>query len=258
MATVVNPRLASGQRVIALRELSNQVYGIGVQIPNATAAAVSRALNANIEPLTRSIYDGIRENVFTRTEMRKANQEIARRAQGAMVAGWKERLPLKSGPYRAGSDPQHDRLVGALGEALAEGSMTKGTSDRTISFLNFNRLNHDARHWYRVNYGAFGPKASVRRPVAHPVTVGGHTVFMLQDEMQPAPNSWLPRRFQWADNAFIPKRGPADVHGGGVRAALFTDLGFKALADNVDPVYREMLSDALKSNKAKPRYKAKV
>lgn len=230
------------QRLIVEREIKNVGYSVAVYMPNAAGKAMARGIEGAVSYITDVLLRGVKEGVFTSTDLRTANLEIARSAQDAILRGWRARLPLKSGPYRRGSDPRKDRLSGALGRTLASDAMVQGTTDRGISFLNTSVLAENARHWYRVNYGAFGYNVpAIRRPKAYPVTIDGHTLFTLQDANDPAPNSWLPRRFSWDDNEFVPIKGPANIEGGGHRAALFTDLGYKALADNFGPAYRRML-----------------
>jgi hypothetical protein len=241
MAPPVNPVYGT-QKMIVERALKDAGYSIAAYVPNAFGQAVSKALVQSTQHISRVVAEGMKHGVFTSTDLRRANMEIAEDAQRAIVQGWRARLPLKSAPYRRGSNPNKDRLSGKLGEALSSSQMTAGTTDRSISFLNTTVLATEARHWYRVNYGAFGYNVpTIRRPKAYPITIDGHTVFTIQDQNEPAANSWLPRRFSFQDNMFVPHLGPADKEGGGHRAAVFTDLGFKALAGNVGPTYRKML-----------------
>jgi hypothetical protein len=230
---------------------------ITLNLVTAVPRAVSKALTDSADPMTKTLYEGIGAGVFPRSQLLAANQEIARRAQRDILSGWRARLPARSGPYRRGSNPRKDRLSGKLGEALASPAMVRRTTDRAISFLDPITLNAEARHWYRVNYGAYGGYAIVRRPKAYPVTVAGHTVFTLRDELRPAPNSWLPLRFGFEGSEFVPLKGPARTVGGGHRAALFTDLGFQSVGRNVDPVYREMIFRYFKGGGLKKRYELK-
>jgi hypothetical protein len=223
--------------VIRNRYVDGEVVAITAYTVLAVSKAVGKALGGNAHAITNMVYESVNKGVPDRLMLR-ANTVLAESAQRAVVSGWRSRLPLRSAPYRKGPDPDHDRLSGKLGEALADESMLRYTTPRGISFLNVQVLNSQARHWYRVNYGAFGPRANPNRPKAYPITVDGHTVMMLQDEHQPSANSWLPRRFMFEGrDYFTPLRGPADVHGGGHRSALFTDLGFQSIAKNVNRVY---------------------
>jgi hypothetical protein len=228
----------------ALKEFGDSVVAY---MPVAVGKSAGQAVEVAGHHISQVAAKGIQGNVFTRTELKAAHVAIAERAQNAIVQGWRARLPLKSGPYRKGSNPQKDRLSGRLGEALASEAMISGTTDRGISFLNTEVLRDKARHWYRVNYGAFGDKVpAIRQPKSYPVDLGGHTIGTVQDPNEPASQSYLPIRFTYSQaNEFVPLRGPArppdGKRGGGHRAALFTDLGWKAMADGVEPAYRKML-----------------
>ena len=244
------------RRTISLeRELANGVKGVAVYATTAAADAVAKALKTNEDEFTRGLYRAIRKNGISKQRMFAANKTLAEGAQQAVLSGWEARLPVHAPGYRRGSDPDHDRLSGALGEALADEAMTRATTDRAISFLNTGVLWERAVHWHRVNYGAFGPKAHPDKPLEYPVTVAGHTLFVLKDPGRPDPNSWLPRgkndkpsiSYESDYSFFKPVGSPgvekvkADLPGGGVRSSLFTDLGFQHIAENLDPVYHEML-----------------
>jgi hypothetical protein len=250
--------MAPNRRIVSVeRDLANSVRGVAVYATFSAADAVGKALKANEDEFTRGVYRAIRKNAIGKTRLTAANKELATGAQGAIGRGWRARLPVRAKPYRKGTDPDKDRLSGALGRALRADSMTDATTDRAISFLNTGVLWNEAVHWHRVNYGAFGPKVSdPARTRAYPVTVQGHTLFELHDPGRPDPVSWLPRgrhnfpgiEFEEDFSFFKPggrfgkKDMKADLPGGGHRAALFTEIGFRHIARNLDPVYRGMLN----------------
>jgi hypothetical protein len=232
-----------------LRQANAQYYVQHIQrgaIPQAVTinmlnnvGRALRELGKEVTPKVRRMGEALIRKGIPPSKMRAANMKLALGAQAAIVAGWRSTLPENAPPYRQGP-----RLSGALGQALGSSEMTRATTDRTISFLNEGALNTEARHWYRVNYGALGPKVAPARPRAFPVTVDGHSLLMLQDQAPPAPASWLPQvlvaeKPVW----FAPVRGPANVEGGGSRAALFTDLGFEYVANNFGRVYKEMFHE---------------
>lgn len=213
----------------------------------AIAEATGSALQKNADQFTRGLFRALQKEAIPDARMYEANIALARRAQKAITDGWRARLSEPpTAPYRA----NRGRLTGALGSALASGSMIERTNSRAISFLNTSTLKREARHWYRVNYGARGPLKSPARPRPHTISIDGHTVAELEDPGKPARNSWLPRRFtiDEATGELTPTRlrGPlqnkADVPGGGHRAALFSELGFRSLAANLEFEYREMLN----------------
>lgn len=249
-------RQRSGQRIIQTVQRGGMPLVVSVNMGNAVregALAAGRQIN---DLFTRQLYKSLDMRLIPDQQLKAANMELAERSQAAMVRGWKAELPAKAPAYRRGPSKTH-RLSQLLGPALANPNMVQATTARTISFLNVSYLNREALHWYRVNYGAFGPKVSPRRPQAFPVTVDGHTLFHLEDEHRPAANSWLPRRFTSAGTEYFkPLLGPADVHGGGTRSAVFTDLGFRALARNYDPVYHNMFLSYVKQHGVKANLRA--
>lgn len=199
-----------------------------------------RDVNELLPSILQDLSKAMDLSLIPRSYLKAANLEIALEAQAAIVAGWKKRLPRNSGPYRS-----HSRLVGALGRALAEENMTAGTTDRRISFINQAALGNEARHWYRVNYGAAGPNLSEGHQ-AEPFTgtVNGQPLFTLRDTTPPASQSWLPRGFHWRGGnfpggMFFPDKdsAPTDVRGHGIRAAHFTDLGVRVVARRTGEVY---------------------
>lgn len=245
-----SPRLGNGTRMISQRQIMGEAAKTAVYMRQALVAGVA-ALGENAHEFTQALYKSLGAGVLPRRYPLEANRQLAMGAQRAIEEGWHSRLPVRAPGYRMGLDPNHDRLSGALGLALANPEMTKGTTDRAIAFINNTLLNQEARHWYRVNYGAYGPKASPRRPKAFPVTVDGHALFVLRDEAEPAPNSWLPRGYRtegksWFAPTPLHGENKADVVGGGHRAALFTDLGYQHVATNLDPVYDNMFRRYIK------------
>lgn len=220
---------------------------LAVGATNALAQAGVTAGRAVQDELSRKLFKALDLNLIPASRLERVNTMLAVRAQDAIVSGWKATLPAKAPGYRRGPDPKKDRLSNLLGPALASSNMLVGTTNRTISFLNVQYLGTEARHWYRVNYGAYGPKANPREPKSFAVNIGGHTLFNLKDRNRPAPNSWLPQAFVSSGvEHFQPKRGPADVVGGGTRSANFTDLGFKRLSRDIGPYYRSMFADYVK------------
>lgn len=252
MPRILSPRLPNGTKMISQRQIMGEQAKTAAYLHSALIAGVD-ALGDHANEFTQALYKGLGAGVMPRRYLKDANRQLAIGAQQAIEQGWRSRLPVGAPGYRKGSDPDHDRLSGRLGDALsAQEAMIKGTTDRAISFINNTVLNRQARHWYRVNYGAWGPKAILRRPQPFPVNVDGHTLFVLRDEAQPARNSWLPRAYAREGTSWF---GPipaydkdgrritnkADVHGGGHRAAVFTDLGYQSVAKNLDPTYDNML-----------------
>jgi len=186
-------------------------------------------------------------------KMLEVNQRIATDARDAMASGYESRLPRNTHSYRS-----EERLTGRLGPALRSDAMIAGTSKRVISFINFNHLNQQAKHWYRTNYGAVGrggvPAGRFSEPETYRVELhfNGQSTQLaaLRDPQRAAPQSYLPRTFMWVGSgtgAELHPRKPAKPvlvnQGKGTRAARFTDLGYEVVAQRFmveyDQLFRE-------------------
>ena len=224
-----------------------------------TTNAINRAVRNATEELpsvVTALGQAIQKRAIPEAKFKAANLEIARAAQDAMVAGWKSRLPRGSSPYRPA-----DRLTGRLGPALANPAMLEGTSPHVISFVNEEYLSKAARHWYRVNYGAAGPKmAGSQEARTYQVLLQGRPFLALRDDLGPAPTNWLPRVFGWNQQGEMTNvRGPARPTGTGARAARFTELGLKVVADKFPRVYDDLFRDWLddETKQARQRLESK-
>lgn len=217
----------------------------------AMANAVRKSLQEFPNVLT-SMSQAFDQRLLPRGQVKEANLRIARAAQSAMVSGYESRLPRGGGV---------GELSGTLGPALASPAMTSGTTDRVIAFLNTDALNQQAKHWYRINYGAIGP--NLHAPGGHEaraftVNVNGRPFVTLRDPGKPAATSWLPANFYWADNNwFIATRGPARPSGAGARAAHFVDLGLEAIAHEFPIQYELLMRDFLKDSKNRAKLERK-
>lgn len=194
---------ANGQRIVQMTQRAGAPMSLSVHATNAMAVGAVAAGKQIEELFSRQLYQALNLGLIPPSRLKAANRQIAELSQQAIVDGWRQRLPVRSPPYRRGPDPNKDRLSQLLGPALAREDMLRATTARTISFLNVSTLNREARHWYRVNYGAEGPKVSPPRPRPVPVTVNGNTLFTLQDPNLPMPNSWLPRAFISENDMFF-------------------------------------------------------
>lgn len=216
--------------------------GVAIGLQNATIHGVREAGN-EINVRTRALYEAISKSLIDKHALRQVNHDLAYGAQQAIVTGWKSRLPVNAPGYRKGSNPDKDRLVGALGTALADSSMLALTTDRTISFLNTTVLNRDARHFLRVNYGAQGPNLSRgHQAQSFDVTQSGVSIATLRDPTSPRPESYIPTVY-WSHGPsyFAPARGAKGVKPGkGVAGAHFTDLGYAYLQKEFGPQYSDM------------------
>lgn len=182
--------LANRQQRAAVRNFNGQMGVAGV---NALAHGAARSLD-ELNPLMRVLAQSLATNALPKRELRETNQKIAENARAAMARYYATMLPERSSHYR----PQ-DRLVGALGRALRDPSMTERTTDRVISFINPRMMDDTAKHWARVNYGVAGAltQGPSREAATFTVSVGGQKLMTLRDPNKPRPGGvYLPERFR--------------------------------------------------------------
>jgi hypothetical protein len=221
------------------------------------AKAMGDAIALSTEPLpevVRALGTLLKDKNLRTRKMRNANMRIARAARDSMASGFESRLPDTSHHgYRVGKK----RLSGRLGPLLHSDQMIEGTSDRVISFINEAALGTRAAHWGRVNYGTTGrggaaPAGEHTQAESFGITLMGAPLLTLRDPGKPG-YSTLPQFFYFipkgnktvtpgAELHVIKNRGkPARVNeGGGTRAARYTDLGLKVVAEKFPNAYMRL------------------
>lgn len=224
--------------------IRQQQRALAISGAAAITKAVEKGISRELPLVVQNLGKALKRNALANSRLLEANERIALSAQRAVLSGYRSRLP------RRGFGGESE-LSGTLGDALADPGMTEGTTDRVISFSNPQILSQQARHWYRVNYGAAGPafaRAGGHEPAAFTVNVGGRPFVTLRDTHRPAALSWLPAAFYWNGSTMIVTRGPATPRGKGSRAARFLDLGLAEVAKEFpvqyDRIFREFVNTA--------------
>jgi hypothetical protein len=190
-----------------------------------------------------------------RSKMKEANEKIAADAQKAVVQGWRRRLP-----YAHPATSRKKRLSGTLGPALADPANLSATTDRVISFANTEVLGREAKHWYRVNYGAAGSNlARGRQPKRFVMLLNGETFGSFRDELPADPISYIPKFIAWHGDAMYPKSKKVKINENGARAARFLELGHSVVARQAPAAYDKLWRDYLteKGEQARQRLKKK-
>jgi hypothetical protein len=224
-----------------IRQTQNQ---IAISASAAVAKAVEKSIARELPLMVQDLGKALNRRALPNNLLLEANQRIADRAHQAVSSGYRSRLP------RGGTGGSSE-LSGTLGSALADPGMTSGTTYRVISFANPEVLNQQARHWYRVNYGARGSNltaAGGHEAATYTVNIGGRPFVSLRDTHRPAALSWLPAAFFWGGGQMIATRGPATPRGKGSRAARFLDLGLHQVAlefpREYDRLFRNFVASA--------------
>lgn len=221
-----------------------QVRGaVVVGVPHMMADAIRQGTR-QLPALVETLGQAIDLSKLPRSRMKAANQRIAEHAQAAVVRGWYSRLPRKTW---AGSA---NRETGKLGPALANPANTKRTTDRVISFADAKVLNQEAKHWYRVNYGAAGSRYGEGRTARRFVMqLNGHAFASFRDDLRPDPISWIPvRRTFDSDGNMLPLSKQVERSPFGARAARFFELGHSVVAREAPQAYTDLWFDYLHEN----------
>lgn len=98
-----------------------------------------------------------------RKDIEDANRRLAAKAQAAALKAYQAKRSQSRTPsgYRKGTG-KNDRLTGRLEKVIAAGDFTDSDA-RGISVGNLNKLNRQARHWARLNYGTEGAATKTNR-----------------------------------------------------------------------------------------------
>lgn len=202
-------------------------------MPRMLADAI-RESGKELNNVATTMGQALKVRAVPRQKLRDINIRVAERAQNAVVAGWRTRLPSNMTGGK-------NRLSGRLGPALAQPSMTAFTTDRYISFINTDVLDLEAAHWYRVNYGAAGPNlAEGRMPARFVMQFNGSAAASFSDDRRPDPKSWIPARYYIAGQGLYAKSTEAVPNPSGARPARFFELGYRVIAKETPKAYDEM------------------
>lgn len=234
---MANPNAVNFQRNVVRQTNS----ALAVALPAMLASAIGQS-TLELGNVTRTLGQALKIRAVPHQRLLVTNQQIAEMAHGAVVRGWRSRLPAHT---PAGGSTKH--LSGALGPALGDPGNMAGTTDRVISFVDPDLLNREAPHWYRVNYGATGTRYSEGRAPGRFVSVlNGQTFASFTDDQRPDPISWLPKVFiMHDDGSLFPKHTEVERSESGARAARFFDLGHSQIARNGPRLHEKMWRDYL-------------
>jgi hypothetical protein len=222
----------------------------GITLSMASLLAQSaKLLAADLPNVVTTMGKALALNALPKSKMRDTNYEIAFAAQRAVVSGWRARLPA------ATPDGSRKRLSGRLGPALADEANLQNTTDRVISFVDRDVLHREARHWYRVNYGARGPNLarSHHQAETFQIVLNGEVFGSFRDNSPPDSVSFIPTRVYWRGDAMWPKSREVEINQNGARAARFLDLGHFVVAQRAPRAYDEMWRTYLRQGGARVR-----
>lgn len=126
-----------------------------------------------------------------------ANKELAARMHDALKNSYGQRVERRR---QVPSYKRANRLAGRLRTAINAPDMVVGTATG-INYINQDRLNVEARHWQRINFGvraAPGAKrgqAQSKAPERFKLSVGGRSIGTVGLTAKPRPPMYLPPGF---------------------------------------------------------------
>lgn len=119
---------------------------ISAMVQSTVAAAQDHAIDA----LT-ILASVLAEELETSGRVLQANRVLAGHMRTAMVNSYVAKVETRRQVPRGGH-PRRNRLSGHLKKALQNPDMVVATS-KGINYVNQDRLNIEARHWQRINFG---------------------------------------------------------------------------------------------------------
>lgn len=186
----------------------------------------------DLPPIVTTLSQALDLRRMPRERLFRTNVDIAEQAHRSVVRGWRTRLPAHTGPSG------RKRLSGHLERAIADPGNTGATTDRVISFVDTELMDREAKHWYRINYGAAGSRYPESRPQARfTMQLNNSTLASFMDESPPDPKSWIPRLQRGPDGE---RRWVAVPSPYGARAARFLDLGHATVARKAPQAYENL------------------
>jgi hypothetical protein len=236
---------------------------IGAAAMKAVSAGSRGSMN-----LVRVLASGLEQQMSDGSDLRKVHEEVAANMRQAVKSSFEQTVKSRPGQYRGGQNRISD---GVLKRAITDPSMAVGTEEG-IDFVNERKLDTEARHWKRLNFGALGTAQSGRTAKSYPLRFDGVTLFRVgfSDQSRPA-FSLPPGAFSSPEGVFQPhdstRTGMDRFYPGGVGTRLriptrgikpreFLDAGLRRMVEDLPVAYMTMiegwLDDAEKSVKLPP------
>jgi hypothetical protein len=264
-------RIRQGQRVtpgaytnIQKRVSNTSTYGITTtiadivpQIIESIADTVGKQASQELEAVFLSNLRG------SRPALAHAHERVADRAQRAMLQQYESTLNPGHSAIR-GYRPK-SRLTGRLGNVLNDPDFVLASANG-IAYGNITRLNKEARHWGRLNFGA-GPRAG-RQGGTHAVRLAGGANFTLRSQGFASPNILMPEGYWrtaggsfrsnktgggFSVDKFFPTGKVANIPTQGTRARNFLDAGVEEMARALPQEYLKMYQNWSRMARTKNR-----
>jgi len=227
---------------------------VAIDLKERIERATRQGLQKGIGKTLENLAEQFRHTVRDAGRLQEVNTALAiHMRRGVIDAYTRNVLAVRSAPvYRVG---ENRFSGGALLEALSAPSMVEA-SPRGISFIDDELLDSQARHWYRLNFGALPASESIVAP--KPIVRFGRgrairlTHLSAQQPSGPFRVPELPatRGHFKGDGSFYPFYNPGGVRVSGefskrgIGARRFLDEGLVAFAREFRPVYEAFFRES--------------
>jgi len=238
---------------------------LSVDIFNAFQNAVLEGVKEGVDETFDAMHSVIIHSLRSKTRFTKANKQIAAHMKQDVKQAYRDRVIAEKRiqePYRQkGTVPGWGRFSGGmLGRALNSAGMFVADATQ-IHMGDRGRLDKEAAHWYRLNYGV-GPRATTgSKPGVYKIhfggirglssTTGGTSLGTITDHSGPSNKPLLRPRGYFGDGSktpigFNPTGLVAYIPTQGITARRFFDAGLASYAYNMPIIYEELLGDLIK------------
>lgn len=229
--------------------------------------------------MARILANGLKQQMQDKSELTKVHQRVANNMRDSVKSSYEQTVLSKPGQYRMG---QGRISGGRLKAAIMNRNLAVGTAEG-IFYVDEHRLDREAKHWRRLNFGAVGTAVTGRQAQRFKFRFDDVTLYTVgfPDEARPA-FSMPPGIFEDASgekvgrsvsragqDAFIWIRGGKNMAAGvrkivdppvpitrGIKPRNFLDAGLRRMVRDLPPAYNRMvkgwLADAEKSIKLPP------
>lgn len=201
-----------------------------------------------LETAFKALEEALGNASAARPYMRAANAALADDIQAAILDAYDENVAAKKHfpSYRVGetnSKGEPSRYSGgALRRALSKPSMVNSSANR-VQFIDVGLLDREAKHWYRLNYGA-GSAPGRAQPV-YDWQLGGQSLGQLTLRDPPSGPFSIPHGIWSTGEGGLPPgfypRGPSNIPTKGIGARRFLDAGFEKFSERFPIVYGDLL-----------------
>lgn len=251
---------------------------------NIRQAAVSCAAGGTRGAMNyvRIVAAGLEKELGNPADLQKVHARVAEDMRAAVKNSFEQTVKSHPGSYRAGEN----RLSGGmLKRAVMSSSLAIGTAEG-IDYVDADRLDEEAAHWRRLNFGAYGTEVAGRKTEVFQFRFDDIVLFSVGFKDRPRPAfSMPPGRFFNAEGDLVAHSSSRFTGSGvsrtgmdrfypgggrgnkvpitrGITARNFLDAGLERMVRDLPIAYTTLvdswLDDAVTSAKLPPKVNVRV